>query len=365
MRWARIGVFVALLATPVAAQDTPLKLPPGFRIESFARDLAGARFMTLDPAGTILLSAPRQNRVVALPDGNRDGRADRVVTVAEGLNRPHGLAFKDGAFYVAETGRILRFRYDPATHKASEPSVVVPSLPVGAGHWTRTIAFAPDGRLFVSVGSSCNICKESDPRRAAIVRYEADGSGERLFATGLRNAVGIAFHPGSSVLWATVNERDWKGDDLPPEYVTDVKEGGFYGWPECFVAGRQVVRDDRAAPADRCEKVTLPTLEVQAHSAPLGLAFYTGEQFPPEYRGSLFIAYHGSWNRTVPTGYKVVRVPFANGRPSGAVEDFATGWLGPEWKVFGRPVDVLTGPDGALYLSDDNAGVVYRITYRP
>jgi glucose/arabinose dehydrogenase len=365
MRWARVGLALALLSVPAAAQDAAVKLPPGFRLETFARDLNGVRFMALDPAGTLLVSLPRQGRVVALPDANGDGRADRAVTVAEGLNRPHGLAFKGGVLHVAETGRVLRFRYDAAALKAADPTPVVPSIPAGGGHWTRTIAFAPDGRLFVAVGSSCNICKESDARRAAIVRYEADGSGERLFATGLRNAVGIAFHPQTGALWATVNERDWKGDDLPPEYITEVKEGGFYGWPECFVAGRQVIRDDRAAPADRCERVTLPTLEVQAHSAPLGLAFYTGQQFPPEYRGSLFVAYHGSWNRSVPTGYKVVRVPFANGRPSGAVEDFATGWLAADRNVFGRPVDVLTAPDGALFVSDDNGGVVYRISYRP
>ena len=353
-----------LLAAPAAAQELPLKLPPGFRIEAFARDLIGARFMALDPGGTLLLSIPRESRVVALPDANGDGRADRVVVVADRLNRPHGLAVKDGALYVAETGRVLRFRYDPGALRASDPRPVVPSLPAGGGHWTRTIAFGPDGRLYVSVGSSCNICKEDDARRAAIVRYEADGSGERLFATGLRNAVGLAFQSGTGALWATVNERDWKGDDLPPEYITEVKEGGFYGWPECFVAARKVVADDRTA-GDRCEKVTLPTLEVQAHSAPLGMAFYTGKQFPPDYRGSLFVAYHGSWNRAVPTGYKVVRVPFADGRPSGPVEDFATGWLSNDRKVFGRPVDVLSAPDGALYLSDDSGGMIYRITYRP
>jgi glucose/arabinose dehydrogenase len=363
MRWARIGMALTLFAAPAAAQDAPVKLPAGFRVETFARDLSGARFMTLDATGTLLLSLPRQGRIVALPDANRDGRADRVITVADGLNRPHGLAFQGASLHVAETGRVLRFRYDAAAYRASDPTVVVPSIPAGGGHWTRTIAFAPDGRLYVSVGSSCNICKEADARRAAIVRYEADGSGERLFATGLRNAVGIVFHPGTGALWATVNERDWKGDDLPPEYITEVRDGAFYGWPDCFVADRKVVRDDKAPDGARCDHVTLPTLEVQAHSAPLGMAFYTGQQFPPDYRGSLFVAYHGSWNRAVPTGYKVVRVPFANGRPSGAVEDFATGWLAADRNVFGRPVDVLTAPDGALFVSDDSAGVVYRITY--
>ena len=205
-----------LLTAPAAAQDTPLRLPPGFRIEPFARDLNGARFMALDPGGTLLLSIPRESRVVALPDADGDGRADRVVVVADRLNRPHGLAFKDGALYVAETGRVLRFRYDPGALTASDPRPVVPSLPAGGGHWTRTIAFGPDRHLYVSVGSSCNVCKESDPRRAAIYRYQAYGSGGRPFATGLRNAVGIAFRPATDELWATVNGRDWLGDDQPP-----------------------------------------------------------------------------------------------------------------------------------------------------
>jgi len=310
-----------------AAPESRLTLPSGFRIEEFASGFGPTRFMTIDPTGTLLVSTPGRGRVVALPDRNRDGRADTVVTVAEGLELPHGLAFKDGQLYVAETGRVRRFRYDPATLKASDPTVVVPNLPPGGGHWTRTIAFGRDGRLYVSVGSSCNVCTERDPRRAAITRYNADGSGEARFATGLRNAVGLAFHPETGELWATVNERDWRGDDLPPDYITEVKDGAFYGWPDCFaVGGRAVVDRGANGSAERCGRMTLPTIEIQGHSAPLGLAFYTGAEFPPAYRGSLFVAYHGSWNRSVPTGYKVVRVPFKGGRPSGPVEDFATGW---------------------------------------
>ncbi|MGH7411346.1 MAG: PQQ-dependent sugar dehydrogenase, partial [Candidatus Methylomirabilis sp.] len=338
-------------------------LPLGFRAEIFASTLGAPRFMTLDPSGTLLVSTPRQGRVVALPDRNGRGKADEVVTVAEDLNLPHGLAFRAGDLYVAETGRVLRFRYNPTTLKASHPVVVVPNLPSGGGHWTRTIAFGPDGGLYVSVGSTCNDCREEDRRRAAIIRYNADGSGQRLFATGLRNAVGITFHPLRGLLWATVNERDWRGDDLPPDYITEVKEGAFYGWPDCFVSQRRIIPEP--GKLERCWnwKVTLPTLEIQAHSAPLGLAFYTGQQFPREYQGSLFVAYHGSWNRSVPTGYKVVRVVVREGRPVG-VEDFATGWL--EGTAFwGRPVDVLVGKDGALYVSDDYAGHIYRITFRP
>ena len=344
------------------AQERSLTLPHGFRIEEFASGFGSTRFMTVDPAGTLLVSTPDQGRVVALPDRNRDGRADAAVMVADGLELPHGLAFRGGELYIAETGRVRRFRYDPATLRASDPAVVVPKLPPRGNHWTRTIAFGPDGRLYVSVGSSCNVCTESDPRRAAITRYNADGSGELRFATGLRNAVGIAFHPSTGELWATVNERDWRGDDLPPDYITEVKEGAFYGWPECFAVGGRVVPDSRArTSAERCRRMTLPTIEIQAHSAPLGLAFYTGEQFPPSYRGSLFVAYHGSWNRTVPTGYKIVRVPFRDGRPSGPVEDFATGWL-QGGRVLGRPVGLQAGADGALYLSTDDA--IYRISYR-
>jgi glucose/arabinose dehydrogenase len=349
-----------LLARPAPAQGPPITLPPGFRLDVFASGVGGARFMTLDPRGTILLSLPRQGRVVALPDRDGDGQADAVITVADGLDRPHGLAFREGRLYVAETGRVLRFRYEPAALKATAPAAVVPDLPAGGSHWTRTIAFGPDGRLYVSIGSSCNVCRESDRRRAAIVRYNADGSGGELFATGLRNAVGIAFHPETGALWATVNERDWRGDDLPPDYITEVKEGGFYGWPDCFVVNGQAVPDDRSGAA--CPRVAPPSIEIQAHSAPLGLAFYTGTRFPPEYRGSLFVAYQGSWNRSVPTGYKVVRVRFEAGRPAG-VEDFATGWLA-NGHVHGRPVDVLVGRDGALYVSDQTAGAVYRISHR-
>lgn len=349
------------LVPPARAEEPRIALPPGFRIAEFASGVGSPRFMTLDPAGTLLVSAPRQGRVLALPDRNGDGRADAVVTVAAGLDLPHGLAFKDGKLWVAETGRVLRFRYDPATLRASDPHVVVPNLPPRGGHWTRTIAFGPDGRLYVSVGSSCNVCRELDPRRAAILRYNADGSGERIVATGVRNAVGLAFHPTTGALWATVNERDWRGDDLPPDYITEIKDGGFYGWPECFAAGGKVVPDpDFPAAGERCRRMTLPTIEIQAHSAPLGLAFYTGRQFPAEYRGSLFVAYQGSWNRSVPTGYKVVRVPFKDGRP-GPVEDFATGWL-QGGSLLGRPVGLQVGADGALYLSAD---AIYRISHRP
>ena len=362
-RAATVVVLGLALVSPSRAQAPQVSLPPGFHLEVFASDLGGPRFMVLDPTGTLLVSIPSRGRVVALPDKNGHGKPDAVVTVADGLTQPHGLAFKDGQLYVAETGRVLRFHYDAATMKASQPTVIVPSLPTG-GHWTRTLAFGSDGRLYVSIGSSCNICRESDSRRAAIMRYRPDGSSGELFASGLRNAVGIAFHPGTGVLWATVNERDWMGDDVPPDLITEVREGGFYGWPDCFTAGGRRVPDSRVLKGERCPAMITPSLEIQAHSAPLGLAFYTGQHFPAEYRGSLFVAYHGSWNRSVPTGYKVVRVKFDGGKAT-AVEDFATGFLSAG-TVSARPVDLLVGRDGALYLSSDQfARDIFRITYRP
>jgi glucose/arabinose dehydrogenase len=234
----------------------------------------------------------------------------------------------------------------------------VPDLPKGSGHWTRTIAFGPDGKLYVSVGSSCNVCNETDPRRAAVLQFSADGTGGRVFARGIRNAVGIAFHPATGALWATNNGRDWLGDDLPPETILILKDGAHYGWPYCN--GSRVPDPDFGRP-DFCKTVALPTVEIQAHSAPLGLTFYTGEAFPVEYRGDLFVALHGSWNRSVPTGYKVIRIPVRDGKP-GAPQDFGTGWLQGS-RAWGRPVDVITGKDGALYVSDDRAGVIYRIAY--
>jgi glucose/arabinose dehydrogenase len=352
-----IALALVILVAPATAQQGKIVVPAGFQIDVFAAPIAGARFMTIDPAGTLLLSVPRQGRIVALPD--RDGRAETTITVVDGLDQPHGLAFHDGALFVAETGKVKRFRYDAATRKASDGRVVVANLPSGGNHWTRTIVFGRDGAMFVSIGSSCNVCDERDRRRAAVVQYNADGSGETLFASGLRNAVGLAVHPGTGVLWATVNERDWRGDDLPPDYVTTVERGRFYGWPPCFASAGKVVPDpDAKSPADRCGGMALPTVEIQAHSAPLGLAFYTGKQFPAAYHGNLFVAYHGSWNRSVPTGYKVVRIPVADGK-AGRPEDFATGWI--HGGLPGRPVDVAVAPDGALFISAD---AIYRVSYR-
>jgi glucose/arabinose dehydrogenase len=358
-----LGLLAAALPGVADAQGGPkLKVPPGFAIDVFADKVGSVRFMAIDPAGTLLVSEPSAGRVLALPDKNSRGKADSVQTVVAGLDQPHGLALHEGALYVAETSRVQRFAYDPATMKATQPTLLS-RLPAGGGHWTRTVVFGPDGLMYVSVGSSCNVCRESDKRRAAVLRFNADGSGETIFATGLRNAVGLAFHPTSGVLWATVNERDWRGDDVPPDYVTELREGAVHGWPDCMTVRGRVISDTSFAKGATCDKVTPPIVEIQAHSAPIGLAFYTGTQFPEEYRGSLFVAYRGSWNRSLPTGYKIVRIRLRDGQPP-AVEDFATGWL-EGTSAWGRPVDLVVGRDGALYLSDQGAGRIYRITHRP
>mgnify|MGYP001587956624 CR=1 FL=1 len=330
-------------------------LPEGFQINIYAAGLDGARFMTVGPEGDIYLSEMGAGRIVVLPDRDGDGVADDAITYADGLDRPHGLAFYNGSLYAAETGRVLRLPDADGDLRADLQEVIIPDLPARGGHITRTIGFGPDGMLYVSVGSSCNVC-EDDPRRAAILRFTPDGRNEEVYAPGLRNAVGFLWRPGTGELWATDNGRDMLGDDIPPDEVNIVAQGRHYGWPYCY--GDRVA-DPAFDRAEFCEGTEPPLVKLQAHSAPLGLRFYTGIKFPEEYRGDLFVALHGSWNRRVPTGYKVVRVRLSD---PPTVEDFATGWLVGE-RAWGRPVDILVGKDGALYVSDDYAGAVYRISY--
>jgi len=317
--------------------------------------------MARGPDGWIYVAERGANRIVRLPDRDGDGLAEGIEVVAGGLDQPSSLAFyRDGSLYVGETTRVLRLSDPDARGAFQSVTVVVDGLPPRVGHSTRTVLFSPGGQwLFVSVGSSCNVCLEQDPRRATIVRYTPDGGDETIFAEGLRNAVGITFRPGTGELWATNNGRDWLGDDQPPETVYLVREGDDAGWPRCHAA--RIVDPDFGGPG-ACDGVAAPAVEMQAHSAPLGLTFYTGQQFPEAYRGDLFVAFHGSWNRSQPTGYKVVRIPMVGGSP-GPVSDFAAGWLRGDGSNWGRPVDVLMGTDGSLYVSDDGRGNVYRIFY--
>lgn len=349
-----------LLGTGATASPLPhpLQVPEGFAVAAYAEGLPGLRFMALSPQGDLTVTRPSKGEVLILPDRNGDGRADRVQVFATGLDRPHGLAWRGGALYVAETGAIVKLEDTNGDLKADRKQVLTRDLPSGGMHWTRTLGFGPDGGMYVSAGSACNACVEKDPRRATIMRFEPDGSKRRNFAEGLRNAVGFTWHPETKAMWATDNGRDWLGDDQPPDELNQIRDGQHYGWPRCYGDRKP---DPDLGQAGFCATTVPPAIAFQAHSAALGLAFYTGKQFPEAYRGDAFVAFHGSWNREVPTGYKVVRVKFEGKKPV-SYEDFATGWLRGR-ESWGRPVDVLVARDGALLVSDDAGGRIYRVTY--
>jgi glucose/arabinose dehydrogenase len=338
-----------------------LKMPDGFHIAVFS-DATAARMMAFSPGGVLLVSEPDAGRVVALPDLKHTGKAERSVVVLDKLTEPHGIAFYQRKLYVAENDKVRSYDWDEANLRASNPKFLT-DLPRGGAHSTRTLLFHMD-KMYVSVGSSCNACIEKDPRRAAVMEFNPDGSGMRIFATGLRNAVGMAVNPKTDTVWVTVNGRDRLGDDLPPDVINDLgQNGGDFGWPYCY--GDRVRDPDFTKPDDdRCQNVVRPKVQMQAHSAPLGLAFYEGTAFPSEYRHNIFVAFHGSWNRSVPSGDKVVRVKLDdNGQPVSGAEDFIAGWQDGNGRRTGRPVGIVFGADGAMYVSDDGAGVIYRVTW--
>jgi glucose/arabinose dehydrogenase len=346
----------------------PLKLPRGFTISVFAARVPGARVLALDPQGTLLVSLTREGKVVALPDKNGDGKADDVVTVLKGLNKPHGLAFgpkEKTRLYVAETDQVAAYDYDPEHFKATNKKKII-DLPSGDRHFTRTLLFLPppgQHRLLISVGSACDVCVEKDWRYAKILVADADGANLKTYASGLRNSVFMTLHPLSKHVWATEMGRDFLGDNLPPDEINLIMEGKNYGWPWCY--GNQV--HDRKFDSDGSHrefcKETIPSfIDIPAHSSPLGLAFFSKE-WPKEFQYNLLVAYHGSWNRTEPTGFKVVRYKLdATGNYLG-VEDFISGWLRPKGAL-GRPVDILIKDDGTIFISDDKAGLIYRVKYQ-
>jgi len=346
----------------------PLKLPPGFAFAVFARGLQGARVLALDPAGNLLVSLTSQGRVVALPDKNGDGVADAVVTVLEGLNKPHGLAFgpeKKPRLYVAETDQVAAYDYDPERLMATYQQKIA-DLPPGGRHFTRSLVFlrgARDHRLLISVGSSCDACEEQDPQRAKILAVDVEDGDLSTFASGLRNSVFMAVHPLSQHVWATEMGRDDLGDNWPPDEINIILEGSHYGWPYCY--GKRL-HDDKSDPTgarrEFCNDTIPSFIDVPANEAPLGLAFFP-PAWPEEFRHDLLVAFHGSSNRTEPTGGKVVRYKLDAAGNFMDVEDFITGWLTPAGAL-GRPVDILITPDGVIYISDDKAGVVYRVVYQ-
>lgn len=380
--WIVVIIFLILIAGSIVLLGVRpavksgsldmINLPQGFKIDVFADALEGSsvsypgvnpgpRMMMLKN-NILFVTIPNRGKVVALRDLNGDNKADSVFTFIENLNNPHGIDHDSGWFYIAEENRVIRIKDGNGDLSADMETleVLIDDLPSG-GHFTRTVKIH-NNSLYLSMGSSCNVCYEEDERRAAITKCDTAGSNCSVFAKGLRNAVGFVFHPLTGRMYATDNGRDWLGEDLPPDEINLIEGGRNYGWPICY--GRNIHDTDfdkNVYIRNPCmEPFEMPALvDLQAHSAPLGLAFYYGDSFPEEYRGDLFVAFHGSWNRNVPTGYKIVSIDMDDF----TVKDFATGWLEGS-NVLGRPVDIIVADDGSLLVSDDNAGRIYRISYK-
>src|SRR5215475_11409151 len=384
--------FGSVVPRPDAALP---KVPAGFTAELYADDVPNARMMVFAPNDDLFVSQPSQNAVMILRATNKNGLPDQRFTYAQGaapargrggpggpggpgrgappaasngeMTQPFGLAFHDGYLYVGNTNSLVRYKYATGDTKASGAPEKLADLAGFGNHSTRNVLFSRDGKkLYVSVGSSNNIDEQGsgNEKRAMIHEYNPDGTGFRVFASGLRNPVGLALQPGTNTIWTAVNERDNLGDDLPPEYATSVKDGGFYGWPYSYIGGHVDTRVQQKEP-DLVKRAIVPDVLIPAHSAPLGIAFYTGTQFPQRYRNGLFVALHGSWNRSTTNGAKVAFIPFQNGIP-GAIEDFLTGFVvdPSQNSKWGRPVGVTVTPDGSVLVSDDGGNRIWRIKYK-
>jgi glucose/arabinose dehydrogenase len=354
------------------------RVPPGFKIDLYATGFRNPRFLLTAPNGDLFVVESRTNQIKVVRDADSDGKADTTELFSDqNLNKPFGIAFyppgPDPQFvYVANTDGVIRFPYRNGDLRARGPAEKLGAqlsgggLLRGGGHWTRDLVFSPDGKkMYVSIGSRSNNSDDpSEADRARIFEFNPDGSEKKTYAWGIRNAVGIAFRPGSNELWMSTNERDELGDDLVPDYISSVKPGGFYGWP-WFYIGAHVDPHHKGKHAELAGKVIVPDVLVQAHSATLNLCFYTGDQFPAEYKGDAFAAFHGSWNRTRRTGYKIVRVPFdhSTGKSRGEYEDFVTGFVTPKGDVWARPVGIAVAKDGSLLFSEDGNGTIWRVTY--
>ncbi|WP_165073551.1 PQQ-dependent sugar dehydrogenase [Paludisphaera rhizosphaerae] len=353
------------------------KAPEGFEVTKFATDLKQPRVIVTAPNGDFFVAESAAGRVHVFRDADGDGKPEASETFAADLKRPFGIAFYPlGAepkyVYVANTDSVVRFPYANGDLKATGPAqVIVESIPSGnekvggGGHWTRDLQFSPDGKtLFVSVGSRSNVTDDaSETRRADILAFDPEGKNERIYAWGIRNPVGLAIDPATGKLWTSVNERDGLGDDLVPDYITHVEEGGFYGWPWYYISGSNQDPRHKGKRPELKSKVIVPDVLVQAHSASLDLTFYDGASFPDAYKGDIFASEHGSWNRARRTGYKVIRVPLEKGVSSGVYEDFLVGFVTPDGNVWGRPVGVAVAKDGSLMVTDDASGTVWRVAY--
>jgi glucose/arabinose dehydrogenase len=352
------------------------KAPEGFEVTEFATQLEQPRVIVRAPNGDLFVAESRANRIRVLRDADGDGKPEVNEVFATGLNRPFGIAFhpvgsEPKHVYVANTDSVVRFPYKGGDTKASGGAeTIINNIPSGnegvggGGHWTRDLEFSPDGRtLYVSVGSRSNVDDDNrETRRAMILAFDPDGKNERIFAYGIRNPVGLATHPRTGQLWTSVNERDGLGDNLVPDYITHVEEGGFYGWPWYYLGPNQDPNHEGKHPELK-NKVIVPDVILQSHMASLDLTFYDGDAFPQGYHQDGFAAEHGSWNRARRVGYKVIRVPMKEGKATGEYEDFLVGFVTKDGNVWGRPVGVAVAADGALMVTDDGSGTVWRVAY--
>jgi glucose/arabinose dehydrogenase len=356
------GSMPAITAASEALPLSSIKTPKGFSISIFA-EVDNARSMAISPNGTLFVGNRNEDKVYAVKDVDGDYKADKKWVIASGMNMPNGVAFKDGNLYVAEVSRITRFsNIESRLGNPGKAEVVYDKFPTESHHGWKYIAFGPDGKLYVPIGAPCNICESKDPIYASIHRMNLDGTGLELFASGVRNTVGFTWHPDSKQIWFTDNGRDMLGDDLPPcELNSAPKAGMHFGYPYCHGG---TIKDPEFGSKRPCSDFTKPAQNLGAHVAPLGLKFYNGNMFPVQYKNNLFIAEHGSWNRSKKNGYRLTLVKVQDGKSIG-YETFASGWMDETTqKVWGRPVDVLVLTDGSMLVSDDQAGVIYRISYK-
>ncbi len=367
-------VFARIAKRPEGAMP---QVPAGFKVEEFASGFKNPRLIRGAPNGDLFVADSRTNSILVLRQGKDPGKPEVNQIYSTDLNQPFGIAFypigpNPQYLYVGNTDSVVRFPYKNGDIKASgKPEVVVADIPsggrlTGGGHWTRDVVFSRDGKkMFVSVGSHSNVYEnpnENEKDRADVLEFNPDGTGRRIYASGIRNAVGIAVHPGTGELWGSVNERDGLGDDLVPDYISRIKENGFYGWPWYYMGANQDPRHEGKHPELR-DKVIVPDVLLQSHNASLEMLFYTGKMFPKEYKNEVFAAEHGSWNRAKRSGYKIIRVPQKNGVPTGEYQDFMTGFVTAQGEVWGRPVGVAVGKDGSLFVTDDGSNTIWRITY--
>ena len=347
-------------------EGAELTLPPGFQISVYSEgDFQQPRGLALAPNGDVFVTEPRANRISIMRDSNNDGSVDERFVFATGLSRPFGMAFWRDYLYVGNADSVVRFKYKPGQTNAEGAPEKIAELQGIGNHWTRNVIFNRAGtKMYVAVGSASNVNAGEDPMRAAISEFNPDGTGRRIYASGTRNPVGLAWNPATKQLWAAVEERDLIGDELVPEYVTSIKEGAFYGWPYAYLGQHEDPRRKGERP-DLVAKAIVPDVLIQAHSAVLGMVFYEGKMFPADSQGDAFVALHGSWNRTSRTGYKIIRIKFKNGKPVGGYDDFVTGWMLGEDKpeVWGRPVGLLVLKDGSMLITDDGGNKVWRVTY--